>query len=141
MVDSQTTGAGGEDLLCDAVDVDAKLAAVRVGVQVVRTEEHVRIDCWDETGDGNNRAGVCGLFGECVSLSCNVRERTGLTYCVRSDPDATVPGRFCVSISMLKCLEGLVSSVGYLPTGLMVVTLRIMVKACWRDGNPDNMFR
>lgn len=28
-----------------------------------------------------------------------------------------------------------------LPTGLTVVTLRIRVKACWRDGNPDNMFR
>lgn len=23
----------------------------------------------------------------------------------------------------------------------MVVTLRMMVKACWRDGNPDNMLR
>lgn len=36
---------------------------------------------------------------------------------------------------------GMVGWVGCLPTGLMVVTLRMMVKACWRDGNPDNMFR
>lgn len=50
----------------------------------------------------------------------------------------------CVCVSMLKFqVFGGVSggSVGCSPTGLMVVTLRMMVKACWRDGNPDNMFR
>lgn len=99
---SQTAVEGG-DLLCDAVDVDAQLVAVRVGVQVVRTEDDVRVDCWDEAGDGNNRAGLRGLFGGCVNFSCDVREgrtgqdRTGQTYCVRPDPDATVP-KVCVSM-------------------------------------------
>lgn len=51
------------DLLCDAVDVDTQLAAVRVGVKVVRTEDDIRVDGGDEPGDGNNCSRVCGLFG------------------------------------------------------------------------------
>lgn len=72
---------GRRDLLCNAVDVDAQLVAVRVGVQVVRTEGDVGVNCWDETGDRNNCAFVCGLFGGWYqfSMPCAAEEedRTG----------------------------------------------------------------
>lgn len=63
------------DLLRDGVDIDAQLAAVRVRVQVVRTEDDVRVDGGDEPGDRNNRSGFCGLFGGGgVSFLCNLQE-------------------------------------------------------------------
>lgn len=46
---------GGEYLRCDAVDVDAELGTIRVGVEVVPTEDDVRFDCGNETRGGNNR--------------------------------------------------------------------------------------
>lgn len=63
----------------------------------------------------------------------------GQTYCVREDPDATVPRR--ISVSMLRVWKGSwLCRVG-LPMGLMVVMLTKIVKASLRVGNPDNIVR
>lgn len=64
---------------------------------MVPTENDVRVDCGNETRDGNNRSVLCGLWGgggcQFFFMHRVVMREEGRTYCVREDPDATVPRR------------------------------------------------